>query len=53
MRINTIKLQNYRGIQQLSLDLDKNLTVFFGENGSGKSTVIESMTLVSKFEIDP
>ncbi len=46
MKINTIKLQNYRGIQELSLDLDKNLTVFFGENGSGKSTVIESIVIM-------
>ena len=46
MKINTIKLQNYRGIQELSLDLDKNLTVFLGENGSGKSTVIESIVIM-------
>jgi predicted ATP-binding protein involved in virulence len=46
MRINTIKLQNYRGIRELSLDLDKNLTVFFGENGSGKSTVIDSIVIM-------
>ena len=46
MKINTIKLQNYRGIRELSLDLDKNLTVFFGENGSGKSTVIDSIVIM-------
>jgi predicted ATP-binding protein involved in virulence len=46
MKINTVKLQNYRGIRDLSLDLDKNLTVFFGENGSGKSTVIESIVIM-------
>lgn len=46
MKINTIKLQNYRGIRELSLDLDKNLNVFFGENGSGKSTVIESIVIM-------
>ena len=46
MKINTIRLQNYRGIRDLSLDLDKNLTVFFGENGSGKSTVIDSIVIM-------
>ena len=46
MKINTVKLQNYRGIRDLSLDLDKNLTVFFGENGSGKSTVIDSIVIM-------
>jgi predicted ATP-binding protein involved in virulence len=46
MKINTIKLQNYRGIRELSLDLDKNLNVFFGENGSGKSTVIDSIVIM-------
>ena len=46
MKINTIRLQNYRGIRDLSLDFDKNLTVFFGENGSGKSTVIDSIAIM-------
>ena len=46
MKINTIRLQNYRGIRDLSLDLDKNLTVFFGENGSGKSTVIDCIAIM-------
>jgi|688.fasta_scaffold227324_2 predicted ATP-binding protein involved in virulence len=46
MKINTVKLQNYRGIRDLSLDLDKNLNVFYGENGSGKSTVIDSIVIM-------
>jgi predicted ATP-binding protein involved in virulence len=46
MKINTIKLQNYRGVQELSLSLDKSLNVFYGENGSGKSTVIDSIVIM-------
>jgi predicted ATP-binding protein involved in virulence len=46
MKINTIKLQNYRGIRDLSLDLDENLNVLYGENGSGKSTVIDSIVIM-------
>jgi len=46
MRINKIELQNYRGIHNLSLDLDKKLNIFYGVNGSGKSTVLESIVIM-------
>jgi predicted ATP-binding protein involved in virulence len=52
MRINSIKLQNYRGISALSLDLHKKLNVFYGENGSGKSTVIESITIMLSWAVN-
>ncbi|MBN2373125.1 AAA family ATPase [bacterium] len=37
MNIQKLLLTNYRGVQSLSLDFQKNLNVFFGENGAGKS----------------
>ncbi|NMT03918.1 AAA family ATPase, partial [Vibrio parahaemolyticus] len=48
MRLKTLKLRNFKGIDSLDLDLDKNLTVFVGVNGSGKSSTLDSIaTLLS------
>jgi predicted ATP-binding protein involved in virulence len=46
MKIDNIKLQHYRGAYELSLDLNKNLNVFYGVNGSGKSTVLKSIAVM-------
>lgn len=45
MRIEFLRLQNYRGFEDATLPLDRPLTVLFGENGSGKSSVLTALTL--------
>ncbi len=45
MKLVDIKIENFRGIRFLYLPLD-NLTVFIGENNTGKSTVLEAIRLV-------
>lgn len=45
MKLKDIKIENFRGIRSLNLPLD-NLTVFIGENNTGKSTVLEGLRLI-------
>lgn len=40
MRLESLRLQNFRGFEDATLPLDRPLTVLFGENGSGKSSVL-------------
>ena len=40
MYIEKIKLQNFRNYEQLELDLNKNINIIYGENESGKSTIV-------------
>lgn len=42
MRLKHFHIQNFRGITELSLDLDKT-TVLVGENNAGKTTVLEAL----------
>ena len=43
MRLNKIKIENFRGIASLEVELDRNITVLIGENNSGKTTVLEAL----------
>jgi len=43
MRINEIRIQNFKGFKELTETFDSNFTVFVGENGSGKTSVLEAI----------
>jgi len=43
MRLSKIKIENFRGIESLEVDLDRDVTVFIGENNSGKTSVLEAL----------
>lgn len=43
MRINEIRIQNFKGFKELTETFDPNFTVFVGENGSGKTSVLEAV----------
>lgn len=45
MYIDKIKLTNFRGINQLEIPLNKQLNIFCGINGIGKSTVLDAIVL--------
>lgn len=49
--INTIEIKNFKSASNLPLDLGR-LNVFIGENGSGKSTILEALTFVGAAEAD-
>lgn len=46
-QINSIHIKNFRGIKDLAIDNLKPITIFLGENSVGKSTVLESLFLVT------
>ena len=45
MYIEKIKLQNFRNYEEQEITLEKNTTVFFGENAQGKTNIVESIFL--------
>ena len=47
MFINKLTLSNFRNIEKLSLSFDNSLTIFYGENGQGKTNVVEGIFLLS------
>ncbi|MBS3026648.1 MAG: AAA family ATPase [Dolichospermum sp. DET50] len=46
MRIEELHLQNFRGFRELKLMLPPDLTVFIGSNGSGKSSILDSIAIL-------
>lgn len=43
MKARRLQLESYRGFEKLDLQLDEELTVLVGTNGSGKTSVLESL----------
>jgi predicted ATP-binding protein involved in virulence len=49
IRIAHLNLLNFRGFADLSVDFDNNLTVFIGNNGSGKTTILEAVAVCLQY----
>lgn len=47
MYIKNIKLKNFRNYEEQEIVLDKNLNVFYGNNGEGKTNILEAIFLCS------
>lgn len=45
MKISSIKIQNFRGYKELSTDLNPSFNLFIGDNGSGKTAILEALTI--------
>ena len=45
---NSIDLINFRNFESYSLNFSKNCNVFYGKNGSGKTNILEGISLLSK-----
>lgn len=43
MRIKSLHLENFRGFENRSIDLDRPISVLYGESASGKSTVLDAL----------
>lgn len=52
MRISKLSLLNYRGAVSLPLDFSERLNVFFGVNGAGKSTVLDSLAIMLSWAVN-
>ena len=47
MLITNLKLQNFRNYEELNLEFNKNINVFYGDNAQGKTNILESIFLCS------
>jgi predicted ATPase len=45
MKLSTLTIRNFRGIQGISMDFDKRANVIVGPNAIGKTTVLEAIRL--------
>ncbi|MGL5920926.1 MAG: AAA family ATPase, partial [Bacteroidales bacterium] len=43
MKINNIRIKNFRGLRDVDVSLETDLTVFVGNNGAGKSSVLDAI----------
>ncbi len=46
MRINSLHIEDYNILQDFDIKLSSNLSVIIGENGSGKSSVLECLAFI-------
>lgn len=46
MKLKTIKLTNFRGVENLEIPFDGKSTILFGINGVGKSSVLRAVDLI-------
>ena len=47
MLINNINLKNYRNYENLSLNFSKNINMIIGQNGQGKTNIVEAIHFLS------
>jgi predicted ATP-binding protein involved in virulence len=43
--IKTVHIENFRGVRDLTLHLDEHVTVFFGVNAAGKTTLLDAIAI--------
>jgi len=47
MIVNSLKIKNYRNFEEVDINLDSVLSIFIGDNGQGKTNLLESIYLCS------
>lgn len=48
MKLSKIKLENFRNIANLSLDPANHFNLFLGENGAGKTSILEAISIIGR-----
>jgi len=48
VKIKKIQLNNFRNFKNFSLNFDSKVNILYGNNGSGKTNILESISLLSK-----
>jgi hypothetical protein len=43
--IRSVRIQNFRSVRDLTIDLAPDVTVFFGANAAGKTTLLEALAI--------
>jgi hypothetical protein len=47
VRIRSLRMENFRGFEDETIDLDRPLTVLVGGNGAGKSSVLDAVAILA------
>lgn len=47
MKINNISIYNFRNYEQASIDFNDNINIFIGNNGEGKTNILESIYVLA------
>src|SRR5690554_2975516 len=47
MIVNSLKIKNYRNFNEAEIELNDSLNIFIGDNGQGKTNLMESIYLAS------
>jgi len=47
MIVNSLKIKNYRNFREATIDLNSSLNIFIGDNGQGKTNLMEAIYLSS------
>ncbi len=50
MKVTSLTLQNFRNIESAGLEFDDGVNIIFGENGQGKTNILESVWLCGGFK---
>jgi predicted ATP-binding protein involved in virulence len=45
MKINNIHIENFKGIENIDLDFNRQFNVLIGENGAGKSSILDAISI--------
>ena len=48
MRVKSLNINNLRNITSIQIDLDPCLNFFVGDNGAGKTSILEALAVLSK-----
>lgn len=47
MNIYRVIIKNFKSIDDVSIELNENVNIFVGENDSGKSTLLEALSIIT------
>ena len=51
MRVKSLDLNHFRSARHVTIELDRDLNVFAGVNGSGKTTVIDALAILLSWAV--
>ena len=47
MKLNTLKLTNFRNYEKVNLEFNNQLNIIYGKNGEGKTNLVEAIYVLS------